>query len=229
MNKIDKIYYINLDTRPDRYEHFLKQCSQHNIPYNKVKRYAGLNGNIYNFSLDDYEMFRKVDYNGQDYMKKIMGNQLSHFNILKEMVENDYEYIIILQDDVIFRNNVTSYLNKLMNNIPDDAEIINIGFHEFASFSHFVPWNFNKENNMIKKKINDQVCILNDTVNPCSLGYLVTYQGAINLINYFEETGFLRATDMNYNVYLNNKNIFYGSSNVLCTGNPNLGSDIFTN
>ena len=229
MNKINKIYYINLDTRPDRYEHFLKQCYDHHIPYNIISRYTAINGNTYNFSLDDYEMFKKVDYIGQNYMKKIMGNQLSHYNILKEMIEKNYNYIIILQDDVIFRTNFINYLDKLMNNIPDNAEIINIGFHEFASFSVFIPWNFNKENIMIKEKINDDVCILNETVNPCSLAYIVTKQGATNLINYFEETGFLRATDMNYNVYLNNKNIFYGSNTVLCTGNPNLGSDIFTN
>ncbi len=229
MKKINKIYYINLDTRPDRYEHFLKQCSDHNIPYNIISRYTAINGNTYKFSLDDYEMFKNADYNGQNYMKKIMGNQLSHYNILKEMIKNNYNYIIILQDDVIFRNKFINYLDKLMNNIPEDAEIINIGFHEFASYSYFIPWDFNKENNMIKEKINDNVCILNNTVNPCSLAYIVTKKGANNLINYFEETGFLRATDMNYNDYLNKKNIFYGSTTVLCTGNPNLGSDIFTN
>ena len=78
-----------------------------------------------------------------------MGNQLSHYNILKEMIKNDYNYIIILQDDVIFRKNFINYLDKLMNNIPDNAEIINIGFHEFVSFSVFISWDFNKENIII--------------------------------------------------------------------------------
>lgn len=80
---------------------------------------------------------------------------------------------------------------------------------------------------MAKININDYVCILNETVNPCSLGYIVTLKGAKNLINHFNTVGFLRATDWNYNDYLRRKNIFYGSSLVLCTGNPNLGSDIF--
>jgi GR25 family glycosyltransferase involved in LPS biosynthesis len=230
MNNINKIYYINLDTRPDRYEHFLKQCSEHNIPYNKINRYRAIDGNTYNFSKSEYDMFKNVDYLGQEYMKRIMGNQLSHYNILKEMIKNDYKYIIILQDDVIFRRNIVNHLTKLINNVPVDAEIINIGFHQFASFNNFIPWDLNKtDNSMIKEKINDEICILEETVNPCSLGYIVTNKGAKNLTKFFEENGFYRATDWNYNDYLRNKNIFYGSNVVLCTGNPNLGSDIFIN
>jgi hypothetical protein len=80
---------------------------------------------------------------------------------------------------------------------------------------------------MIKQDLNNDVCILNDTVNPCSLGYIVTLQGAKNLIKHFNEIGFRRATDWNYNDYLRSKNLFYGSRLVLCTGNPNFGSDIF--
>lgn len=227
MNKIDKIFYINLDTRPDRYEHFIKQCSEHNISYDKIIRYSAINGNITKFSNIEYDMFKNVDYIDQPYYKKIIGNQLSHYYILKNMIKNNYKNIIIFQDDVIYRKHFLNYLNKLMENIPNNAEIINIGFHEFAAYNKFVPWDFNKNNTMIKEKINEEVCILNDTVNPCSLGYIVTLEGAKNLTRFFEKTGFLRATDWNYNDYLRNKNIFYGSNTVLCTGNPTLGSDIF--
>lgn len=66
-----------------------------------------------------------------------------------------------------------------------------------------------------------------NTINPCSLGYIVTFNGAKNILDFFNRYGFLRATDWNYNDYLNSKNIFYGSTTVLCSGN-NLGSDIFT-
>ena len=45
--------------------------------------------------------------------------------------------------------------------------------------------------------------------------------------SFFEKTGFLRATDGNFNDYLQTKNIFYGSTTVLVTGNSDLKSDIF--
>jgi GR25 family glycosyltransferase involved in LPS biosynthesis len=230
MNSIDKLYYINLDKRPDRNEHFINECNKASIPSHKIKRFSGFDGNTYEFDEDDIALFQRVDYRGKPFEKKIIGNQLSHYYILKEMVEKRYNYIIICQDDVIFRNNFMSQLDKVMNNIPSDAEIINIGFHKFAAYEHFVPWDLSSTNDFDEigaKKVNDHVCHLKNTINPCSLAYIVTLKGAINLLVFFKRYGFFRATDWNYNDYLNHKNIFYGTNTVLCTGNPDLGSDIF--
>jgi GR25 family glycosyltransferase involved in LPS biosynthesis len=230
MNKISKIYYINLDRRPDRHEHFLKQCDEHNIEYNKIERYKALDGGTYLFSTEEKKLFSNVDYRTQNFAKNIMGNQLSHFYILKEMVSKKYEYIIIFQDDIILRKNFTEQLKIVMNNIPNETEIINIAFHKYAAYNHFIPWDLNNniiDKEMIKKDINEGLCLLTDTINPCSLGYIVTLKGAKNLINHYNNNGFLRATDWNLNDYLRNKNIFYGSKVVLGTGNSNLGSDIF--
>jgi len=44
MNKISKIYFINLDRRPDRNEHFLKQCNEKLIDLSNVIRYQGIYG-----------------------------------------------------------------------------------------------------------------------------------------------------------------------------------------
>lgn len=227
MNKIDKIYYINLDRRPDRNEHFLKQCSIHKIPYNKVQRFEALDGKTYEFTNKEIDLFKNVDYRTESYSKKIMGNQLSHFYILQEMVKNNYNYIMIFQDDVIFKNNFNNYINKLINDLPDNTEIVNIAFHKFAAYNKFIPYDLNSNDSISKKKITTEVCMLVDTINPCSLGYIVTLQGAKNLIDYFLKLGFLRATDWNFNDYLLKKNIYYGSTTILATGNPDLGSDIF--
>jgi hypothetical protein len=119
-----------------------------------------------------------------------------------------------------------------MNNIPEDTEIINIGLHLQAIYSHFVPWDISSSQDeeylkIGQTRLNDYVCRLTIGINPCSLAYIVTLQGAMNLVDYFEKTGFRRATDWNINDYLVSKNIFYCSLPVLCTGNPNLTSDIF--
>jgi GR25 family glycosyltransferase involved in LPS biosynthesis len=226
---MDKIYFINLDRRPDRYEHFLRQCYEKQIDYSKVIRYKALDGKTYKFNNTELDMFKNVDYKNQHYVNNIMGNQLSHYNILKEMIEHNYKHIIIFQDDVILRKDFTKEINKLIKNIPCDAEIINIGYHKFASFNNFIPYDLNngEESALSKKNINENICLLNDTINPCSLGYIVTLKGANNLIDYFNKTGFLRATDWNYNDYLISKKIYYGSRLVLATGNPNFNSDIF--
>jgi GR25 family glycosyltransferase involved in LPS biosynthesis len=145
------------------------------------------------------------------------------------MIKNNYEYVVIFQDDVIFKDNFINDLDKVMDNLPKNAEIINIGFHKYAAFDKFIPWNFltDDSNIQIKNKVNDFVCKLVDTINPCSLGYIVTLQGAKNLVANFKTNGFIRATDRNFNDYLISKDIFYGTNTVLCTGNNKLGSDIF--
>lgn len=228
---MDKIYFINLDRRPDRYEHVLKQLHNNNIDYNKVERFKGIDGNEYEFTKEEKDMFNNSDFRTQSYAKKIMGNQLCHYYILKDMIKNNYKNIIIFQDDITLIDNFNDHLNNILENIPNDAEIINIAFHRFASFNKFIPWELNNKtykNEMNKLNVNDYVCYLTDTTNPCSLGYIVTLKGAINLVNHFDKIGFLRATDWNYNDYLKSKNIFYGSRLVLGTGNPDFNSDIFT-
>jgi GR25 family glycosyltransferase involved in LPS biosynthesis len=227
---IDVIYYINLDKRPDRNEHFLNECNKARIPISKLKRFSGLDGGTYSFQEKDIALFKNADFMGFHNEKKLIGNQLSHYFILKEMVEKKYNSIVIFQDDVVFRHDFMFQLNKVMKNIPDDAEIIHIGFHKYACGAHFVAWDLTSTddfNEIGSLKVNESVCHLKYGINPCSLAYIVTLKGAICLIDHFEKNGFLRATDINYNDYLTNKNIFYGANTVLCTGNPQLGSDIF--
>jgi GR25 family glycosyltransferase involved in LPS biosynthesis len=234
MDKIDKIYYINLNRRQDRNENFLNECNKANLPTDKIVRFEAIDGKIYHFNETENNLFNNVDFKNNTFdnpytIGSLKGNQLSHYYILKNMVEKNYDYIIICQDDVIFRNNFTNYLTKVMDSIPADAEIINVGFHSYAVYEHFIKWDFNEDNDALNigKKYNDNICILNDGENPCSLAYIVTKQGAKNLVEYFEKTGFLRSTDYNFNDYLKDKNIFYAANTVLCTGNPQFGSDIF--
>lgn len=230
MNKLGKIYYINLDRRVDRREHFENQCKIEEIPMEIIQRYKAIDGSTHEFTTEEMRMFSSCNYSHESYAKNIMGNQLSHYNILKDMIENQYEYIIILQDDVIFKTGFNKKIENVILSIPENAEIINIGLHKHALFSHFVAWDLTSESDLesiSEVLVNNEICVLKDGINPCSLAYIVTLKGATNLVAYFEETGFVKATDWNFNDYLKKKQIFYGSTTVLCTGNPNLGSDIF--
>lgn len=227
---INKIYYINLDKRPNRNQHFLNQCYKFKFNMNDVIRFKAIDGLSYIFTKEEEIMFKNADFIKSNAKPKIMGNQLSHYYILKDMIKNNYDYIIIFQDDVVLRDDFNTQINQLLKNIPPDAEIINFGFHKKAHFKNFEALNINdpiESQVKSKKNINDSVCILANDVNPCSLAYLVTLKGAKNLVGYFNIVGFLRATDRNYTDYLTKKNINYASRIVLCTGNPKFESDIF--
>ena len=233
MDKLDKVFYINLKRRNDRNENFIQTCLKDaQIPIDKIERFDALDGKTYTPIKEETQMFSKCDFLHQPFYNNIVCNQLGHYYILKEIIKNKYNYALICQDDVYFRKDFQNYITGLMDNIPNDAEMINVGLHSYALYDKFVPWDLsNSPNddciNICETKINDYVCKLKKCINPCSLAYIVTLQGAINLVDYFDNNGFKRATDWNFNDYLSNKHIFYGSLPVLCSGNPNLTSDIF--
>ena len=246
MNKIDKIYYINLDRRPDRNTHFLNQCRQHDLPFSKIQRFQAVDGLTFNFTEQIISLFANCDYFrtlnsyrennmlekyykiAEGLTKKIMGNQLSHYIILKDIINNNYEYTIIFQDDAKFNNNFVEYIDNLIEKMPEDTEIMNIGANKLADGAYVIPWDFEKdsEETIIREKLNDYVGRLDKDMNPCSLAYIVTKKGAQNLVEYFNRVGFLKATDFNFNDYLMRKNIFYSCRKIMVTTEFQ-GSDVF--
>jgi len=230
---VDRFFYINLDRRGDRNIHFLAECEKATIPTDKIERFKAIDGLTATIPEEDMRLFDHADYRNMPFFRNIVGNQLSHFSIMKQMLEDeDLQTIAVFQDDVVFSDGFMESLSRL--EVPEDAEMVSIGFHKFACFAHFEGWHLRSSEDtdddfeeLGQERVNASVCRLKDTVNPCSLAYLLTRKGAENMIAHFREHGFRRATDWCFNDYLRSRNIFYGSSKVLCTGNPAFGSDIF--
>lgn len=226
---IDKIYYINLDRSPNRRSHVLAQFRSEGVQQDKVVRFRAIDGKTHNFTAEELAMFEGADFKHGASKNLLMGNQLSHYYILRDIVDKKHQRALILQDDVVLKKGFLKHLDDVLKNMPDDAEIVNLGFHKFAMFDVFVPVELEdpKQNKAVcAQAVNDYVCKWDNDANPCSLAYIVTLQGAKNLLAHFQEVGFRQATDHNYNNYLQAKGIFYGSRTVLCTSAP-MGSSIF--
>lgn len=227
--RLDMIYYINLDRRTDRNQHFLKQCRDAGLEMSTVRRFTGIDGKTFTPTRGEEAMFTGCKYKDSPFIRNLMGNQLSHYYILQDMMEKGYENILILQDDVVFRSQFRRYLDDVLRSVPADAEIINIGMHKLAAFADFEPIALedDRQNRTpCKRRVNPCVCEIRDEVNPCSLAYIVTREGCRNLLEHFRREGFRDATDINYNNYLREKNINYASSRILCTG-ALLGTDVW--
>ena len=237
LKSIDKVYYINLSKREDRKHHFMNQMNKMDIPEDKVVRFEAINGLEYRFSNFELDLFKNVNYSYMPTKLQIMGNQLSHFKIFQEMIERNYKYIIVCQDDIVFKNRFTNYIDELMTHIPEDAEIIHFGFHKYAVRDIFLPWDLSKTNyddKIAYKVVNNSVCHLVPDFNALynsnnTTGYILTLNGAKNYVKYVAKNRFKYATDCELNEYLINKNIYYGTREVLATTVPNFGSDVFEN
>ena len=233
-DSIDKVFYINLDRRPDRNSHMNLEFDRVNIPKTKVERFRAIDGDHlfdYGVNVDDIIKFKKSDFIKKRNKNYLIGNQLSHMRILNKIVEENLDNVLIMQDDIKFIDNFNEEIDKVIKTMPEDTEIVWIGFHKSASGKHVLGWDLEKQtangNDYYHKIHNEHIAQCKTSTNPCSTAYIITNKGARNFIDHVRDVGFLRATDGNFNDYLRSKNIDYCSRLVLCTGIMEFGSDIF--
>jgi GR25 family glycosyltransferase involved in LPS biosynthesis len=223
------IFYINLDRRQDRKEKCEKQFKDQNLEF---IRYPGIDGKSYKFNSKELQMFKNADFMNYTNYLQCMGNFLSHWNIWYKIIEKNLDYAIVFQDDIAIIPNFKEEIQKIILNLPEDTEFIFIAQqYNNSSLQSYDIVNQNKNinfNYFFKKSVNEYVGYLKNHINPCSLGYIITRKGAMNIIRHTKKQGVIRATDGHLNDYLTNKNIFYGSILVLGTSNPIFGSDIFS-
>lgn len=108
----DEVYCINLDHRKDRWEECNKHFTKHNI---NVTRISAVNGN-------------EVEPNGVgNLLSGEIGVIRSNYNVIKQAKENNYEKIVIFEDDVeldpYFKDKFISYYEA----VPDDWSFIYMG------------------------------------------------------------------------------------------------------
>jgi len=226
--------YINLDRRPDRRLHMEAELKRVGV-YNFV-RFPAIDGKMLILeNMEEKKLFSRADYLTRPFKNAIIGNQLSHYSIWRNAIQNNIDYTVVFQDDVYFGcDDLQKKVKTLIEHMPKDALVLWLGTHEFALFNKFIPYDLKNQtidNNISKlfsSVTNEHIGRFKPTVNPCSLAYIITLEGAKSLVNHFQQIGFLRATDHNMNSYLIEKNIYYGSLEILATGNPCFGSDIFT-
>jgi len=87
-------YYINLDYRIDRNNHMINELKTHDLQ-NVVKRYSAVNA------------FDKTEYIREDVEKMLAATKaaaLSHKNLVQIAKDNNYDNILILEDDALFYN-----------------------------------------------------------------------------------------------------------------------------
>lgn len=94
-----KIYCINLDRRPDRWKESLNEFKKLNIT---VERVSAIDGGV-------------------------SGLTLTNYNILKEAILNNYNNILILEDDVMFIDNFYEKFNAKIEYLPNDWDLLYLG------------------------------------------------------------------------------------------------------
>lgn len=181
--KIDRIFYINLDRRPDRDKHIRTELSKHNQNKNQTllditERVSAVDGS--RLDLDDISKNiitsegitaakNKTNMEGISLTPGAIGCAMSHRNIwLRIKNDPNIDNALILEDDIDLDKN---FISKLIDyqNITIPYDILFLGYHPAT-----IKYIQNKSN--IAKKVYGL------------FGYIVTKKGANKLLKIFPIT-----------------------------------------
>lgn len=150
-DELPALFYINLNSRTDRYKHVLDEIEKINYPKNKVYRFEAIDGSLENnYDESVKKVFKNVNYLYYPSYNKVMANQLSHIKILELMISKNIEKAIICQDDVVFIPEFSTYLKKVLSNLPEDAEFVQLGMNKYSVRDVVVSWDFEKDSLFLK-------------------------------------------------------------------------------
>jgi len=121
LDKIDKVYVINLDTRPDRWQKLIKS-----EPYleNIVERIPAVNGKTLTMNPFIYNLFERNEFK---WKKSVIGCNLSHMMAWSKVLTGEGKYVLILEDDVRFEKDWVTRWVHYAAHIPEDADLLYLG------------------------------------------------------------------------------------------------------
>ena len=115
----EKIYIINLSSRKDKWNHIVNEMKKLNIT--EYQRFDAIRPKTFDdIPYDYYKNIRKVLHRNKNYIIGAMGCKLSHYTIIKEAKEMNYNRILILEDDVFFEKNFHSTFNNILKQINEN-------------------------------------------------------------------------------------------------------------
>ena len=119
----DRIYYINLDRRPDRRKHMEDQLEKFKLSAGRVEAFDG----------------SKLEWDDQIYGEKstywnngALGYCLSYRLALIDAIKHNFQRILVLDDDCILSDNMYDVLEKAFKQLPEDWHMLYLA----ANHSH---------------------------------------------------------------------------------------------
>lgn len=122
---IEKAYCINLDRRPEKWEQTKLQMEKFGI---EAERFSAIDGQLLNLNTDA----RK---------KAEIACSFSHLNLLKRANQEIKDNVLIVEDDVIFKDRAREFFDQRFPLIPANWDIIFLGAnhaHGFSQVNEFI-------------------------------------------------------------------------------------------
>jgi GR25 family glycosyltransferase involved in LPS biosynthesis len=132
------IFLINMKRNADRLEHFVEQYMMSDLRYKRFSRFEGIDGNLIDTSnyvspgaLSEINNTIKSGYRTKHYQltKGAVGCYLSHISIYNKIGHGSDPYGLVFEDDVRIDSNLFSRINKSLDKIPNNWDMLLFGCH----------------------------------------------------------------------------------------------------
>ena len=123
MNKFNKIYVCNYTPLKERKENMIQQCKQYNIEekLHFIHKYDREHIPIKLLQVFDTNKLKMAE----------ISLFMKHMCSMSDIVESNAPYGIIMEDDVIFKDNFLENFNKIALEFPKDFDILYVGVFPF--------------------------------------------------------------------------------------------------
>ena len=182
-DNLDKDYIlqiVNLKRRSDRKNSMIQKLNETGI--NNYKFFEAIDGNSLEPSIFIKNLFKSNDFN---YRRGIIGCALSHILLWNKLVNDDnYDFYIILEDDIVLCDNFKKHLNNVCNMfIQNNLEHLAIG--EYYTSKTFP--NADDEIKIYKKDLYKEWNV--------TFGYIISKKAAIKSLRYINNCSIKNAID----------------------------------
>ena len=110
----DWIYYINMDKRTDRREHMERQLAKFNLAAARVSAVDG----------KSLEWHQQLGTQTTYWNHGALGYCISYQNALIDAIKNNYQRILIMDDDAVLTDNFLDVLSKAYDSLPNDWHLL---------------------------------------------------------------------------------------------------------
>ena len=140
----DKVYVINLKKDKDKMDSTKQQLDEQLIQF---ERFNAIDGSTIISSKQFTPLCEKFCSNG------LKGCAMSHRAIWQTMIDNKYDYILVLEDDIILDKDFNTKLALLYSEVPNNFDILYLGSLFYCGDNSL----YSKVRSLKSKKISDNV------------------------------------------------------------------------
>jgi glycosyl transferase family 25 len=191
MEKKSSIYVINLDRKIEKWGNFLAKNAEKLVDF-KVDRFSAIDGQKITANkplLKIYEAcFENLKRGSWDIGIRtgVVGVSLSHLLLFQKIIDQNEEFAIIFEDDIIIAENFEKNMKSIIDHfLTNKVDVLYLGLHPnpYNSISLDKLWNFDKDikiENFFESKINHVYG---------SFGYIISKDACNKILNMINKNG----------------------------------------